>query len=177
MKSYVIDQVELASSQGAIFESDFKLASGVCTAVSARPGYLPRALVEATVGTAAKAILTQAKIDVLLGSANEVISGTAFGTTALEDDKTVGMVIDMGGQVDHVISAVAVGFAPTAIYYTSYGTAAAWNSDAAITDAAIAGLQVYVTSAGNLAVLLNHTDLSKSSTSGHLSLRLNLKLK
>jgi len=176
-KSFVLNQEELANSQQAMIELNFKIASGVCTAVSGRLGYLPQALVEATVGTAAVAILTQAKIDALLGSTNEVIAATAFGTTALEDNKTLGIVLDCGGQVSHVVSAVAQGFCPTAIYYTSYGTAAGWNSDAAITDAAIAGFQVYVTSAGNIAMLLNHTDLSKSTSSGHLTIKLNLKLK
>ena len=177
MISRILDDVALSISQQGVIEFNFKIASGVCTATSNRSGYSPNCLIEATVGAAAVAILTQPKIDLLLGSTNEVIAATAFGTTALEDDKTLGGVINCGGQVQHIIKSEAMGFAPTAIYYTSYGTAAGWNSDAAITDAAIAGFQVYVTALGNIAFLLNHADLSKSTTSGHLTLRFSVKLK
>ncbi len=177
MISRLFNNEALAVSQQPEIVLALNVASGVCTATFNRGGYSPNILLEGTVGAAAKAILTQTNIDLLLGSTNEVISDTAFGTTALEDDNTIGGVLNCGGQVAHIAYANLSGFCPTALCLNSYGTAATWNSDAAITDAAIAGLQVYVTSAGNIAFLANFTNLTAVGTSGSLTLRIAVKLK
>lgn len=177
MISRIFNNEALAISQQGVMEFNLNVASGVCTATFNRVGFSPRILLEGTVGTAAKAILTQANIDLLLGSTNEVLSATAFGTTALVDDCTIGGVIDCSGQVSHIAYANLSGFCPTSLCLNSYGTAAGWNSDAAITDAAIAGLQVYVTSLGNIAFLANFTNLTAVGTSGSLVLRIAVKLK
>jgi len=174
-KSFVLNQESLAFSQQAKVSLDFIVASGVVSLMH-RAGYEPRLIVEKGLA-GSQVLMTQALVDTLLGSTNEVLVGTAFGTTAMVADDTACMVIDFEGQISHVVSSYVCGFCPTAIHLTSYGTAATFDSDAALTDADIDGLQVYVTSAGNLAVVINFTNLTAAATSGHFSLNLNLALK
>lgn len=180
MISRIFNNEALAVSQQASIVIPLNVASGYCTGAFCRAGFSPNMLVESSLaaqGGTTKVALTQANIDLLLGSTNEVLADTAFGTTAFEDDDCIGLVINCGGQVSHVVNANLSGFTNSAICQNSYGSASGFNSDLAIADTKIVGTQVYVTTAGNLAVLCNFVDMVKSTSSGSLVLTINVKLK
>lgn len=145
-------------------------ATGVNFATYVGPA-APRALIEGGTGSALTTI-TQATVDALLGSTNEVIVATAFGTTAMIDNDTYAWVLDCGGQVR------------SAYYVTTTidiaGTIASQDNVATttpFTNTAFTGTQVYVTANGNLAGRVDFTNVSAAATAGYLVLRIRIKCK
>lgn len=132
----------------------------------------PRHLVEASSGTLIT--LTQANIDALLGSTNEVVASAMFGSTAMAANNAVGGVIDFGGQLAHVDS---VRVAATKTAGGSATTQLGKGTKTALTDVAITDPQVYVTSSGNLAFRLAQTGLASGTSVGHILLEVQAYLK
>lgn len=142
----------------------FSLAAGV-------PSYegtnIPDIIVEkGLAGSQAK--LTQAKIDTLLGSTNEVVMTGIFGTTAMAANNTLGFVLDMGGQIEEVKSVRAFVDITTsgAIPGLGYGT------KTVLTDATFYNPEVYVSASGNLAGRVTYTNLTATGTAGRLVLEM-----
>lgn len=93
-------------------------------------------------GTATNtAPLTQTAIDAFLGSTNEVVAATAFGSTAMGTD-SLGFVINMGGQAASLIAMEAT------LWLTSEVQDGVTGTTTALTDAL--STAVCITSAGNI---------------------------
>jgi hypothetical protein len=120
-----------------------------------------------------QAILTQAAINTLLGSTNEVVASACFGTTAMAADNTLGFVLDCDGQVAEVRSVRCVTDITTtgAIPGLGYGTATA------LTDATFYNPEIFVSASGNIAGRVTYSNLSASGTAGRLVLELDVVLK
>lgn len=131
----------------------------------------PQLLVEGGTGSAL-ATITQAAVDALLGSSSEVVVATAYGTSAMVDNDTYGVVLNCNGQIKEVLGIKGyVNIAGTAGVKLGHGT------KTALTNAAFTGAQAYVTSAGNLALRLNYTNVSAAATAGQMLLELEVVLK
>lgn len=163
----------LARSQDDItLELVFSLtaAAGVNFATYIGPA-LPRILIEGGTGSALTTI-TQASVDALLGSTNEVLVTTAFGTTAMVDNDTYAFVLDCGGQVKagYYVS-TTVDIAGT------IGSQDSVTTTTALTNATFTETQIYVTSNGNLAGRITYTNVSAAATAGYLIFRIRVKSK
>lgn len=163
----------LARSQDdVILELVFSLtaATGVNFATYIGPA-IPRILIEGGTGSALTTI-TQTTVDALLGSTNEVIVATAFGTTAMVDNDTYAFVLDCGGQVKSgYYVATTVDIAGT------IGSQDSVTTTTALTNATFTGTQVYVTSNGNLAGRITYTNVAAAATAGYLIFRIRIKCK
>lgn len=129
-------------------------------------------LVEGGTGAALIAI-TQSTVDTLLGSVNEIIVTTAYGTTAMVDNDTYALVVNMNRQVKNVGDvkvhvAIAGATAPAIL---GIGT------KTALTNAAFTGANVFVTSLGNLGCRVNFTNASAAATAGLMFWEIPLYLK
>ncbi len=131
----------------------------------------PKMLMEGGTGSALTTI-TQPNIDALLGSTNEVLATTAFGTTAMVDNDTYAFVLDCGGQIAEVLGCQAM----VSIAGAGGATLGA-GTNTALTNAAFTGIQVFKTAQGNLAGRVNYTNVSAASTAGFLFLRIGVKTK
>ncbi len=130
----------------------------------------PRILVEG--GSAGVTDITQAAVDALLGSTNEVIVATAFGSTAMAADNTYCWVLDCSGQIAEVLDVkVLVNVAGTVGKSMGIGTTTA------LTDAGFTLSQVYLTSAGNLAGRITYTDIDAMATDGAMYWHIQARIK
>jgi len=120
-----------------------------------------------------QAILTQAAINTLLGSTNEVVASACFGTTAMAADNTLGFVLDCDGQVAEVRSVRAITDITStgAIPGLGYGTATA------LTDAGFTNPEIFVSASGNIAGRVLYSNLTATGTAGRLVLELDVVLK
>lgn len=163
----------LARSQNDIvLELAFSLTAGtgVNSAAYIGPGQ-PRILIEGGTGSALTTI-TQASVDALLGSTNEVIVATAFGTTAMVDNDTYAFVLDCSGQFKsgHYVETL-VDIAGTIGFQDSVVTTTA------LTNTTFTGTQIYLTANGNLAGRITYTNVSAAATAGYLVFQIRLKCK
>lgn len=172
----VLTEPNLGRSQRHVrLKLPFTVATGASVATIAYlgTGNTPNLLVEGGLA-GSQAILTQAKIDSLLGSTNEVVASIAFGATAMAADNTVGFVLDCGGQIDSVELVRVEGI-------TSAGGAAAGRigvgTKTALTNAAITNPQVFVTASGNLAARANLTGISATGAVGYCVFEIDAILK
>jgi len=172
----VLAEPNLGRSQRSVrLQLHWSAASGasVPTLTWINPSSSPRHLVEAQ-GSAALSTLTQAKIDDLLGSTNEIIASTAFGTTAMASNNTIGWVVDCGGQVDSVELCVARAcVAASAAAATKLGK----GTKTALTDVLAPGVDCYVTASGNLAGRINITAIASGTCTGFVQVIVNAILK
>lgn len=160
------------SQNDAELELVFSLtaAAGVNFATYVGPA-VPRILIEGGTGSALTTI-TQSTVDALLGSTNEVIVATAFGTTAMVDNDTYAFVLDCGGQVKsahYVTSTVDIA-----------GTIGSQDNVAtttALPNSAFTGTQIYLTANGNLAGRITYTNVAAAATVGYLVFRIRIKCK
>lgn len=117
--------------------------------------------------------LDQASIDALLGSSNEFVAATAFGSTAMGTD-ALGIVLDMGGQV----AFSSVGYA--CISGNLAGVAIAHPlvamQTSALPNTLPTSIRCQVSAAGNLALQIVVSGLD-AATSGRLVIGLGVKLK
>ncbi len=118
-------------------------------------------------------IITQTTIDTLLGSTNEVVASTFVGTTAMEANNTLAMVLDFDGQIDKVDLVEGL------VDITTTGAVGGLiqGTKTALTDADFDGPQCFVSASGNVAVRLNYTNLTATGTSGTAVLKLHAVLK
>lgn len=124
----------------------------------------PQILWDGGIGAGTLTTLTQANIDSLLGSTNEVVASAAFGSTAMASGNTIGFVLNCGGQIDHVdhvrvLGTVAAGGSATTVVGKGTSTA--------LTNVAITDPQVYVTASGNLAGRVNISQISSGTSAGY----------
>ena len=163
----------LAKSQpnGEIF-LPFKLTAGTGVNTPSVVGLdKPKLLVEGGTGSALTTI-TQAAIDSLLGSTNEVLATTAFGTSAMVDNDTYAFVLDCGGQIAEVMGAIAmVSIAGAGGLTLGQGT------NTALPNSAFTGVQVFKTALGNLAGRVTYTNVSAAATAGFLFFKIAVKTK
>lgn len=124
----------------------------------------PRVLVAYDNGTAP----TQADIDALLGSTNEFVQGTIFGSTALGLD-AIAMVIDCDGQVQ-AVSGIEI----KSVLGTTQATQV--GPQVAIANTLPTLPRVAVSSLGNIGVQAVLTGLD-AATSGALFIRIHCDLK
>lgn len=137
--------------------------SGVNSAALVRSNQPARALCEGGTGSALTSI-TQATVDALLGSVNEIIVTTAFGTTAMVDNDTYALVLDCGGQVRDV------GFAACLLSIAGAGTfTLGTGTYTALTNATFTGVQTYVTALGNIGARVTLTNAAAAATAGFLT--------
>lgn len=163
----------LARSQDDVtLELVFSLtaAAGVNFATYIGPAQ-PQILIEGGTGSALTTI-TQATVDALLGSTNEVIVANAFGTTAMIDNDTYAFVLNCGGQVKSgFYVSTRIDIAGTISSQDSVTTTTA------LTNVSFAGTQVYVTANGNLAGRVDFTNVSAAATAGYLIFNIRIKCK
>ena len=170
----ILWNAELSRSQKMVtIELAFALTAGtgVNSASLHRPVKSAPLLVEGGTGSALTTI-TQAAVNTLLGNTNDVVVGTAFGTTAMVDNDTYAFVLDMGGQATDVGGiTVSVDIGGTA------GSASGLGTKTALTNAAFTGANVCVSPAGNLYGRLNYTNISAAASAGSMIWRISVYLK
>lgn len=125
------------------------------------------------VGYDTGAPLAQADIDALLGSSNEFVAATAFGSTAMGTD-ALGIVLNCDGQVvygdagyarvEGVLGSTSVNLGPVQV------------QTSALPNTLAAPIRCQVSSAGNLALQIVATGLD-AATAGLLVVRIGVKLK
>ncbi len=120
-----------------------------------------------------QAILTQAKIDAMLGSTNEVVASGTFGTTAMAADNTFGFVLNCSGQIDRVdlVDAVVDLSSTGAIPGLGQGTTTA------LTDAGFTNPECFVSASGNIAVRCLYTNIVATGTTAIGFVKLHCLLK
>jgi hypothetical protein len=132
----------------------------------------PRLLAEGGKGSA-MTILTQAAIDALLGSTNEIISATAFDTTNMADNNSMAVVLDCKGQVAHVAGVQA--------FVNIAGTCGVKNGNGTKTvppaTTAPVGITAYVTALGNICLRMTYTNVSAAASAGHVCITMDVKFK
>jgi hypothetical protein len=162
----------LNRSQDYVITLPFVLTAGtgVNTASFVGPE-VPQLLIEGGTG-AALTTITQSSVNALLGSTNEVVVATAFGTTAMVDNNTYAFVLNCDNQIDRVdLVEVTVNIAGTIGQSIGVGT------KTALTDTAFALTQVFVTPLGNIAGRITYTAVSAAATAGHIVFKLHTVLK
>jgi hypothetical protein len=160
------------SQQKAVLTLPFTLTAGtgVNTAAYIGPD-VPQLLIEGGTGSALTTI-TQDAVDELLGSTDEIVVSTAFGTTAMVDNNTYAFVLNCDGQIDRVdLVEVTVNIAGTIGQSIGVGTTTA------LTNATFTLTQVYVSELGNIAGRITYTNISAAATAGHVVFKLHAVLK
>lgn len=120
-----------------------------------------------------QAILTQTLIDALFGTTSEVVATTAFGTTAMAANDTLGFALKTNGQIskiNHVEAFVDI-TTTGAIPGLGFGT------KTALTDAGFTNPEVYVGASGNVIGRLNYTNVTATGTSGRGVIHMHCVLK
>ena len=117
-------------------------------------------------------ILAQAAINTLLGSTNEVVTATAFESTAMAANDTFGYVLMCDGQVEKVNSVEAYVDISTAGAIPGIGFGSTALATGAFTDP-----EVMVTASGNIAGRVKYTNITATGTSGRAMLKLHCILK
>jgi len=112
-------------------------------------------------------LLTQTAVDDLLGVANDVDVATAFGSTAMVANDTIGFVIACDGQVESID--IARGDVD--------GTSALVEDVTSLPDSAFTGLELLVTPAGNLVGRYQKTNISAGATNTLGLIEMYLRLK
>lgn len=174
MSSKVIKQSALAThnqTEPIWLKFSLTAGSGTCVAASLNASNAPLMIVEGGQGST-MVNLIQANVDALLGSTNEVLAATAFGSTAMVDNNTFGGVVDCGGQLSFVDSVVAfVDIAGTSGVECGKGTTTAFANST------FTGCNVFVTTNGNLAFRITYTNVSAAATAGYLFIQMQAKFK
>lgn len=167
--NYLNDSLGRAQSYSLQLRFALTAGTGVNSASYVGPN-APQLLVEGGTGSALTTI-TQAAVDALIGS-GEIVVATALGTSAMVDNDTYAVVVNMDGQLKDVIGARAiVNIAGTA------GVKAGVGTKTALTDAAFTGVNAYITPNGNLLLRLNYTNVSAAATAGHMFFDIDVVLK
>ena len=112
-------------------------------------------------------LLTQTAVDDLLGVANDVDVATAFGSTAMVANDTIGFVIACDGQVESID--IARGDVD--------GTSALVEDVTSLPDSAFTGLELLVTPAGNLVGRYQKTNITAGATNTLGLIEMYLRLK
>jgi len=112
-------------------------------------------------------LLTQTAVDDLLGVANDVDVATAFGSTAMVANDTLGFVIACDGQVESID--IARGDVD--------GTSALVEDVTSLPDSAFTGLELLVTPAGNLVGRYQKTNITAGATNTLGLIEMYLRLK
>ncbi len=120
-----------------------------------------------------QAILTQAKIDTLLGSTNEIVATGTFGTTAMAADNTFGFVLDCDGQIDRIDLVECVVDMTTTGAIPGLG----WGTKTALTDATFYNPECFVSASGNVAVRVTYTNIVATGTTAIGFVKLHALLK
>ena len=117
-------------------------------------------------------ILAQAKINTLLGSTNEVVTATAFESTAMAANDTFGFVLDCDGQIEKINSIEAyVDITTTgAIPGIGFGSTA-------LATGSFSDPESMVTASGNVAGRVKYTNITATGTSGRAMVKLHCILK
>jgi len=114
-------------------------------------------------------LLTQTAVDDLLGVAGDVDVSTAFGSTAMAANNTLGFVLACDGQVESVdLVRTYIGGG------SSLGLAEQASS---LPDSAFSGPELLVTPAGNLVGRMDDTNLTAVATNTLVTIEMYLRLK
>ena len=173
MKDFVFKNTALEYSRAKLTEIviPISFASGV-PSVASIPA--PDTLIEKGLA-GSQVILTQAKVDTLLGTASDLNCTLFLESTSMAANDTFALVIDCDDQIE-AIGTCEIQFstdnAATGAkgYYATYGSTA-------VASGAFTGLQVNKTTAGNIAVRCQETDCTASGTDGYAVLKMEVKLK
>jgi hypothetical protein len=115
---------------------------------------------------------SQATVDALLGTPNDIIVATAFGATAMVADNTYGFILACSGQIAELGAVQAfLNIGGTVSLSVGVGTTTA------LTNAAFTLTQAYLSPAGNLAVRITATGISLRTNAGSLVFRIAIKSK
>ena len=113
--------------------------------------------------------LTQANIDDLLGVAGDVDAATAFGSTAMVANDTLGLVLACEGQVKSV---------DVARMYIAGASALSLVEDVTtLPDSAFTGLEVLVTPAGNIVARYDELNITAAGSNVVVLLEIYARLK
>ena len=113
--------------------------------------------------------LTQANIDDLLGVADDVDAATAFGSTAMVANDTLGFVLACEGQVESV---------DVARMYVAGASALSLVEDVTtLPDSAFTGLEVLVTPAGNIVARYDELNITAAGSNVVVLLEIYTRLK
>ena len=117
-------------------------------------------------------LLAQAKINTLLGSTNEVVTATAFESTAMAANDTFGFVLACDGQIEKINSIEAYVDMTTsgAIPGIGFGSTA-------LASGSFTNPEAMVTASGNIAGRVLYTNITATGTSGRAMVKLHCILK
>lgn len=167
----VLKNTGLAYAVGVV--QTYRLPIAITAGVPAFEGVAAPDMIVEKGKAGSQTLLTQALINTLLGSTNEVVASACFGTTAMAADNTLGFVLDCDGQIAEVRSVRCVTDITTsgAIPGIGYGTATA------LTDATFYNPEVYVSASGNIAGRVTYSNLTATGTAGRLVIEMDVVLK
>jgi len=117
-------------------------------------------------------LLAQAKINTLLGSTNEVVTATAFESTAMAANDTFGFVLACDGQIEKINSIEAYVDMTTsgAIPGIGFGSTA-------LASGSFTNPEAMVTASGNIAGRVLYTNITATGTTGRALVKLHCILK
>lgn len=132
---------------------------------------VPNILVEKGLA-GSQVILAQAKINTLLGSTNEVVTATAFESTAMAANDTFGFVLACDGQIEKINSVEAYVDMTTsgAIPGIGFGSTA-------LASGSFTNPEAMVTASGNIAGRVLYTNITATGTTGRAMVKLHCILK
>jgi hypothetical protein len=117
-------------------------------------------------------ILAQSNINSLLGSTNEVVTATAFESTSMAANDTLGFVLDCDGQIDRVDHIEVLSDIGTtgAIPGLGFGSTA-------LASGAFTNPEIMVTASGNVAGRVILTNITATGTNGRAVIKFRALLK
>ena len=157
-----------ATNRNVVITLPFTLTAGVPAFEGVE---VPEILVEKGLA-GSQVILAQAKINTLLGSTNEVVTATAFESTAMAANDTFGFVLDCDGQIEKINSIEAYVDITTsgAIPGIGFGSTA-------LATGSFSDPEAMVTASGNVAGRVKYTNITATGTSGRAMVKLHCILK
>jgi hypothetical protein len=157
-----------AVNREVVITLPFSIAAGVPSFEGVE---VPEILVEKGLA-GSQVILAQAAINTLLGSTNEVVTATAFESTAMAANDTFGFVLDCDGQFEKINSIEA---------YVDISTSGAIPGigfgSTALATGAFTNPEAMVTASGNVAGRVKYTNITATGTSGRALVKLHCILK
>lgn len=157
-----------ATNRNVVITLPFAIAAGVPSFEGVEK---PAILVEKGLA-GSQVILAQAAINTLLGSTNEVVTATAFESTAMAANDTFGFVLACDGQIEKINSIEAYVDMTTsgAIPGIGFGSTA-------LASGAFTNPEAMVTASGNVAGRVLYTNITATGTSGRAMVKLHCILK
>lgn len=143
----------------------FTITAGVPSLIGAEK---PKLLVEKGLA-GSQVILTQTKIDALLGVSGDVDAATAFGATAMVANDTMAFVVDCGGQLAGADFGIA--------YQNRTSDGAVDIPLSSLPNSAFTDLEFLITPAGNLVCRYQDTAVSAAATNSVIFFSFFLRLK